>query len=256
MLSDFVARPPLIVSNINRNFNVELKQSRETLDMIISTPQVAQLDERLLQLWENGQPMPKNLRSTLKEGVEQLQDQYDVILIDCPPGLSFFSSTALIASDFFVSPIIPEPLSLEGVRLVQDRARELSRMPSCNVDFTGVVLNIAKHYRNTHKKTAEEIYGGRSDELRPFLAWIPDNERIRMLGEFEIDTERIRDGWAAGVDNKFYSVTAKYSVGWLLNNPIEGALAQMKGIEGARYRINERLQRLVEEFGHRIGIFT
>jgi len=268
-LQDFVARPPLIVSNINRDYSVELNRSRETLDMVISTPAVAQLDEELLKLyeellklwkegksWEAEKPMPQNLRYSLKEGLDQLQEPYDAVLIDCPPGLSFFSSTALIASDFFVSPIIPEPLSLEGVKLVQDRARELSRQTDCKVDFAGVILNIAKHYRNTHKKTAEEIYGGRSDELRPFLAWIPDNERIRMLGEFEIDTERIRDGWAAGVDNKFYSVTAKYSVGWLLNNPVEGALAQMKGIECARYRINERLQRLVEEFGHRIGIFT
>jgi len=255
-LSDFVARPPLIVSNINRQFNSELNRSRETLDMVISTPQVAQLDEKLLQLWENGQSMPKNLRNMLKEGIEQIQDQYDVVLIDCPPGLSLFSSTALIASDFFVSPVIPEPLSLEGVRLVQDRARELTRIPNCKVEFAGVVLNVVKHYRNTHKATAEEIYGNRSSELRPFLAWIPDNERIRALGEFEIDPERIRDGWAAGVDSKFHTVDTKYSVSWLLNNPIDGALAPIREVEGARYRINERLERLVDEFGQRIGIFT
>lgn len=254
-LSDFVARPPLIVSNVNREFSTELKRSRQTLDMVISTPQVAQLDERLLQLWENGQAMPKNLRNALKEGVGQLQDQYDVVLIDCPPGLSFFSSTALIASDFFISPIIPEPLSLEGVRLVQDRARELGRMSDCKVEFAGVVLNIVKHYRNTHRITAEQVYGSRISELRPFLAWIPDNERIRTLGEFEIDTERIRDGWAAGVDNKFHTVDTKYSVSWLLNNPIDGPLAQVRQAEGARYRINERLERLVGEFGQRTGIF-
>jgi len=254
-LFDFVARPPLIVSNINRHFDPGLNQSDEVLDMVISTPQVAQLDERLLQLWEKGQPMPQNLRNALREGMEEVHSQYDVILIDCPPGLSFFSSTALLASDFFISPVIPEPLSLEGVRLVQDRARELGRISNCKVDFAGVVLNVVKHYRKTHSNTAEEIYGARSDELKPLLAWIPDNERIRTLGEFEIDTERIRDGWAAGVDNKFHTISSKYSVTWLLNNPVEGALAQVREIEGARYRINERLERLVEEVGYRVGIF-
>jgi len=49
--SDFVARPPLIVSNIARNFDAALNRSRETLDMVISTPGVAQLDEDLLKLW-------------------------------------------------------------------------------------------------------------------------------------------------------------------------------------------------------------
>lgn len=255
-LHDFVARPPLIVSNINRRFDHELNRSEETLDMVISTPQVAQLDERLLQLWENGQPMPQNLRNTLRQGIEQVRDEYDVVLIDCPPGLSFFSSTALLASDFFISPVIPEPLSLEGVKLVQDRARELGRISNCRVDFAGVVLNVVKHYRRTHSNTAAEIYGGRSDELRPFLAWVPDNERVRTLGEFEIDTGRIKDGWAAGVDNKFHTVASKYSVTWLLNNPIEGALASIRETEGPRYRINERLERLVEEVGQRVGIFT
>ena len=253
-LYDFVARPPLIVSNVNRRFDLERDESEETLDMVISTPQVAQLDERLLQLWEDGQPMPRNLRSALREGIEQVQDRYDLVLIDCPPGLSFFSSTALLASDFFISPVIPEPLSLEGVKLVQNRARELSRMSDRRCDFAGVVLNVVKHYRRTHSNTAAQIYGPRYAELRPFVGWIPDNERVRTLGEFEIDTERIREGWAAGTDNKFHTVTTKYSVGYLLNNPVEGALSQVVAIEGPTYRINERLERIVEEVGHRIGI--
>ena len=141
-IADFVARPPLMVSNINRVFRTDLNRSEQTLDMVISTPSVAQLEEDLLKLWEAKKPMPANLRSALEEGLNQVQDQYDVVLIDCPPGLSLFTSTALIASDFFVSPIIPEPLSLEGVRLAQDRARELGREYGCKVEFAGVILNI------------------------------------------------------------------------------------------------------------------
>ena len=111
-LSAFVARPPMIVSNINRS------GARETLDIVISTPEVAQLDQRLLDMWKEGKSMPLNLQYAIKGGLKEIQEQYDVVLIDCPPGLSLFSSTALIASDFFVSPIIPEPLSLRGVELV------------------------------------------------------------------------------------------------------------------------------------------
>lgn len=99
-IADFVARPPLIVSNINRQFDSALNRSRETLDMVISTPSVAQLEEDLLKLWEAQKRMPANLRFALKEGLDQMQDQYDVVLIDCPPGLSLFTSTALIASSF------------------------------------------------------------------------------------------------------------------------------------------------------------
>jgi hypothetical protein len=177
-----------------------------------------------------------------------------VVLIDCPPGLSLFTSTALIASDFFVSPIIPEPLSLQGVRLIQNRAMALGRNYNCNVEFAGVILNIVKHYRRQHQITSQEIYGARTNELKPFVPWLPDNERLRGLGEFEIDEERIRDGWGGGVDKKFYSVYSKYSVSWLLNNPQVGGLSQTRGVEGDRYRLHERIEGLVEEFGNKAGI--
>jgi hypothetical protein len=176
--------------------------------------------------------------------------------MDCPPGLSLFTSTALIASNFFVSPIIPEPLSLEGVRLVQDRARELGREYSCNVEFLGVILNIVKQYRRQHQITAREVFGAQRSELKPFVFWLPDNERLRGLGEFEIDEERIRDGWGGGVERKFYSVYSKYSVSWLLHNPLGGSLSQTREVEGEKYRLHERIERLVEEFGERIGILV
>ena len=217
-IADFVARPPLIVSNINRQFDSDLNGSRQTLNMVISTPSVAQLEEDLLKLWEAKKPMPANLRFALKDGLDQVQDQYDVVLIDCPPGLSLFTSTALIASNFFVSPIIPEPLSLEGVRLVQNRARELGREYNCNVEFAGIILNIVKHYRRQHQITASEVYDMRISELKPFLFWLPDNERLRGLGEFEIDEQRIRDGWGGGVERKFYSVYSKWLAGCSLTH--------------------------------------
>jgi len=253
-LADFVARPPLMVSNINRQFAMALGRSRETLDMVISTPSVAQLEEDLLKLWEANKPMPANLRFALKEGLDQMQDQYDIVLIDCPPGLSLFTSTALIASNFFVSPIIPEPLSLKGVELILNRASVLSREYNCKVEFAGVILNIVKHYRRQHQITAREVYDARRSELKPVLSWLPDNERLRGLGEFEIDEERIRDGWAGGVEKKFHTVYSKYSVSWLLNNPQAGALSQIRSAEGDRYRLHERIERLVEEFGNRVGI--
>ena len=90
--------------------------------------------------------------------------------------------------------------------------------------------------------------------MKPFQFWLPDNERLRGLGEFEIDEERIRDGWAAGVDSKFWSVYSKYSVGYLLTNPATGALSQMRQAEGDKYRLHERIERLVEEFRSRVGL--
>ncbi len=113
-LLDVVARPPLVVSNISRG----LIADRATLDMVVSVPDLAQLDEHMLDMWEHGQPAPQAFRYILKEALEPVTPRYDVIIIDCPPGLSVITSNALVASDYYVSPLIPEPFSRLGIDLV------------------------------------------------------------------------------------------------------------------------------------------
>lgn len=93
-----------------------------------------------------------------------------------------------------------------------------------------------------------------ASQLRPFTFWLPDNDRLRALGEFEIDEERIKDGYAAGVDKKFYSVYSKYTVSYALNNPAQGGLAGVAQAEGGKYRLHERCERIVEELANRVGI--
>jgi chromosome partitioning protein len=114
-LDQFITHPPLVVSNIARSSAANYPG---VISMIVSIPAVAELDEDLLRLWENGSPMPSGLRMSLADALKPAQGNYDYVLIDCPPGLSMFSSAALLASDYYVSPIIPEPLSLQGVNLV------------------------------------------------------------------------------------------------------------------------------------------
>jgi chromosome partitioning protein len=53
--------------------------------------------------------------------------RYDAIVIDCPPGLSLLQLNALVAADWYLVPVSPQYLALEGVAGVlaaADRARE------------------------------------------------------------------------------------------------------------------------------------
>jgi chromosome partitioning protein len=142
-LQDVVARPPLIVSNISRGL---VRNSSAGLDMVISLPNLAQLDENMLTMWEHGKPAPKEFRYVLKKALAPALPDYDVVIIDCPPGLSALTSNALVASDYYVCPVIPEPLSLLGVDLVQKRVLELTESEKklgrdLDIQFAGSILN-------------------------------------------------------------------------------------------------------------------
>ena len=238
----FITTPPLAVSNVSRN---AMAVHDTPLHIVVSTPSVAQLDEDLLEIWEAGGQMPSDLRGSLAEALRPALPEYDYVLIDCPPGLSLFSSAALIASDYYVSPVIPEPLSLEGVGLVQRRVNNLRSRYEAQVKFGGTILNVVKHYRKTHSLVAENIYNERSPVFRPFRYWLPDSERLRKLGEY--DPDAIGD-WAMGEDRKFPSLIRKYESPSTLTNPREGALSR-EADEGLKYRLaRDRIGNLVEEF--------
>jgi hypothetical protein len=51
-----------------------------------------------------------------------------------------------------------------------------------------------------------------------------------------------------------HNLGSKYSVSYLLTNPSAGPLSQIRGAEGDKYRLHERIERLVEEFGNEVGI--
>ena len=212
--------------------------------MVISTPSVAQLDEDLLGIWDAGQPMPQRVRQTLLRAIEPALDRYDYILIDCPPGLSLFSSAALIASDYYISPIIPEPLSLQGVDLVQARQEQLMQRYNARAEFKGVILNVVKHYRNTHSRVSEEIYSRDRIRYEPFDYWLPDNERLRTIGEYD---PGVRGKWAMGSEHKFSDLHHKYGLSYRLTNPGDGSLNREE-TEGREYRLEDRILKLVGEF--------
>ena len=247
-ISEFITQPPLVVSNVARG---GMFRHDTNVHMVVSTPSVAQLDEDLLELWENNKPMPQGIRQTLVNALTPVLDRYSYILIDCPPGLSIFSSAALMASDYYVSPVIPEPLSLQGVGLVNDRVSQLRQRYACKAEFKGVVLNIVKHYRNTHSAQSERIYNSEAPRYLPFMYWLPDSERLRKLGEFDPDFGD--SNWAGGLNSKFSDLHQKYGLSYRLSNPQSGPLSR-RNVEGQQYRLEDRIFNLAEEFQEKCSL--
>ena len=63
--------------------------------------------------------------SLLTKIIEPVKDDYDFILMDCSPGYNLLTRSAIVASDCYLLPARPEPLSLVGIQLLERRIAKL-----------------------------------------------------------------------------------------------------------------------------------
>lgn len=80
----------------------------------------------------------KNL-AILKDAIQPLRSQYDLILLDCPPGLSRITKAALAASDSVLLPMRANSFSVMGLYLMQ-QAIEDARAISPDLQIAGILL--------------------------------------------------------------------------------------------------------------------
>ena len=74
-----------------------IKDVQETLDVLPSDVDLSGAEIELLDV--------ENKESVLKGVLDSIKDQYDFIIIDCPPSLSLLTINALVAADTVIVPI-------------------------------------------------------------------------------------------------------------------------------------------------------
>lgn len=78
----------------------------------------------------------------LAEGLDEVADQYDVVLIDCLPSFGYLNMAALLAARWLLLPTKPAPFALAGMKDLFDTIEKVKR-PRLNPDLEtlGIVLN-------------------------------------------------------------------------------------------------------------------
>ena len=93
----------------------------------------------------------------LRNALNSLRDQYDFILIDCPPSLELLTLNALCAADAILVPVQGEYYALEGLSDLMNTVRLVRRSLNPKLELEGVLLTMFDGRTNLALQVAEEV---------------------------------------------------------------------------------------------------
>ena len=144
------------------------------LDVVPATPDLAGAEVELVT-------HPRRDRA-MREAVEQVRDDYDFILIDCPPSLGLITLNMLAAADALLIPLQCEYYALEGISQLLSTVTLVQRGVNEGLGIDGVLLTMYDARLNLSRQVAadaREYFGP-----KVFKTVVPRNIRLAEAPSF------------------------------------------------------------------------
>lgn len=93
----------------------------------------------------------------LADRMAPLREDYDFIFIDCPPSLSLLPVNALVASDAFIVPVVPQYLAWEGVSHLVAAAQRLAARAGVKNPLASLLLTMVDYRLKATRTTVDTV---------------------------------------------------------------------------------------------------
>lgn len=105
-----------------------------------------------------------------------IRDNFEYIILDCPPALDLLTLNALVAADSVIVPIQCEYFALEGVSELLDTLMRIRRAHNLKLAVEGILLTMYDDRTNLSNQVRQDLKDFFGDQV--FSAIIPRNVRL------------------------------------------------------------------------------
>ena len=144
------------------------------LDVVPATPDLAGAEVELVDAPDRERRM--------RNAVQAIRDEYDFILIDCPPSLGLITLNMLAAADALLIPVQCEYYALEGLSQLLNTVHLIQHSVNPSLTIAGVLLTMYDARLNLSRQVAtdaREYFGA-----QVFDAVVPRNVRLAEAPSF------------------------------------------------------------------------
>lgn len=134
----------------------------------------------------------------LKDSIAEIKNDFDYIILDCPPSLGLITINALTAADAVIVPLLCEYYSLEGLSQLTMTIKRVKQLYNPQLELLGVLINMYDGRLNLTIQVLEEIKKYFSDKI--LKTPVPRNVKISEAPSFGmpiIDYDKHSKGAAA-----------------------------------------------------------
>lgn len=118
----------------------------------------------------------------MKVSISSVKDEFDYIIIDCPPSLGLLTLNALTAADTILVPIQCEYYALEGLSQLMNTVKLVQRHLNPPLDVEGVVLTMFDARTNLSIQVVEDVKKFFKNKV--YKTIIPRNVRLSEAPSF------------------------------------------------------------------------
>lgn len=148
--------------------NVIIKTNTPNLDLIPARLDLAGADIELMSMMSR--------ETKLKNALARVRDNYEMVVIDCPPSLGLLTINVLTAADFVILPIQCEYYALEGISQLLRTVELVRQHLNPNLGIAKVLLTMYDYRTNLSQQVVKEVETFFPNEVSEVM--VPRNVRL------------------------------------------------------------------------------